>query len=176
MKGCYVFPGEDCNWPGDPVPLSSSEMGVFVWRQTPPWRRASWRYFRQIVLIHCYYLTKSTKVRVKVAPWAKFKSLLYNTYQTPNQSRKALDHCSTSRSCYLQHPLSCVAFLFFLRPRRQALLRSGTILCLPQACLFVNKKRRRRGRRSEREVEYRILIALEFYEFQLGISQRYIDQ
>ena len=28
-KGCYVFPGEDCNWSGDPVPLSSSEMGVF---------------------------------------------------------------------------------------------------------------------------------------------------
>ena len=132
-----------------------------------------WRYFRQIVLIHCYYLTKTTKVRVKVAPWAKFKSLIYNTYQTPNQSRKALDHCSTSRSCYLQHPLSCVAFFFFLRPRRQALLRSGTILCLPQACLFANKKRRRR---SERKVEYRILIALEFYEFLPGISQRYIDQ
>ena len=67
-KGCYVFPGEDCNWSGDPVPLSSSEMGVFVWRQRPPWRRASWRYFRQIELIHCYYLTKTTKVGVKVAP------------------------------------------------------------------------------------------------------------
>ena len=121
-------------------------------------------------------ICETTKVRVKVPPGPKFKSLIYNAYQTLNQSRKALDHCSTSRSCYLQHPLLCVAFFFFLRPRRQALLRSGTILCLPQACLFVNKKRRRRGRRSEREVEYRILIVLEFYEFLLGISQRYIDQ
>ena len=94
-------------------------------------------------------LQETTKVRVKVAPWAKFKSLIYNTYQTPNQSRKALDHCSTSRSCSLQHPLSCVAFFFFLRPRRQALLRSGTILCLPPTCLFVNKERRRRGIEEE---------------------------
>ena len=107
-----------------------------------------------------------------MAPGAKFKSLIHNTYQTLNQSRKALDHCSTSRSCYLQHPLSLVAFFLFLRPRRQALLRSGTVLCLPQACLFLYKKRRRR---SEREVEYRILIALEFYEFLPGISQRHID-
>lgn len=111
-----------------------------------------------------------------MAPWAKFKSLIYNTYQTPNQSRKALDHCSTSRSCYLQHPLSCVAFFFFLHPRRQARLRSGTILCLPPTCLFVNKKQKRRGRRSEREVECRILIVLEFYEFLPGISQRHVEQ
>lgn len=107
---------------------------------------------------------------------AKFKSIIYNTYQTLNQSRKAPDHCSTSRSCYLQHPLSCVAFFFFLRLRRQALLRSGTILCLPQACLFVKEKRRRRGRRSERRVGYRILIALDFLDSSLEFPKDMLNK
>ena len=96
---------------------------------------------------------ETTKVRVKLAPGSKLKSLVYYTYQTLNQSRKALDHCSTSRSSYLQHPLSCVAFLFFLRPRRQARLRSGTVLCLPQACLFVKK-----NEEEEEEVKGKLSI------------------